>query len=150
MRMTTVRTISVQSPVRTGLTLGLAFASMVAVTAPSRAGAVEILNTVPGILDSFNNIVNPPKPAPPSPPPQKIQYVPVPVYHHSPHYTRPARPDPRHCYYQKRVDYDGADYIHSKEKVCQASRPAPRHCWYEGRSFHDGRDRVHSKVKVCR
>ncbi|MCI0467696.1 MAG: hypothetical protein L0Y57_11925 [Beijerinckiaceae bacterium] len=149
MRVTSVRTISVHNPVRTGLTFGLAFATMVAVTAPSRAGTVEILNTVPGIIDSLGNALKPQKQEPPPQPPQ-TRYVPVHVYHHSPRPAYIARPAPRHCHYQKRVYFDGGDYIHSKEKVCQVSSPAPRHCWYEGRAVFDGRDHVHTKVKVCR
>ncbi len=129
--------------IRIGLTLSLALTSLVAVSGPSRAeiGVVEIM----GIIDSLGKVVNPPKAAPPSPQPQ-TQYVPV--YVHSPRSA--ALPAPRHCWYEKRVDYDGADYIHSKNKICHNPHPAPRNCWYEGRSVFDGTDYVHIKKKVCR
>jgi len=133
--------------IRIGLTLSLALTSLVAVSGPSRAGngVVEIMNSTAGIIDSLGKVVNPPKAAAPSPPPQ-TQYVPV--YVHSPRSA--PRPAPRHCQYERRVDFDGVDYVHSKLKVCQAPPPAPRHCWYEGRSAFDGQDYVHHKVKVCR
>lgn len=144
MRTTLASTIDLEHSVRAGLTLSFAFASMLAVSVPSHArdhGAVAAgvaglaVGALVGAAAASHH-------APPPPPPTKVKYVPV--HMHS------VRPAPRHCYYEKRVDYDGADYVHSKVKVCQEPRPAPRHCWYEARSAFDGQDYVHGKVKVCR
>jgi len=134
--------------IRTGLTLSLALASLVAVTVPSRAG-----NGAAEIIDSVGRLINPPNAPAPAPAPAqqtKILYYPAPAVHQKIIYVPAQRPAPRNCKYEKTVDFDGRDYIHSKTKVCDSPRPAPRNCWYEGRSVFDGRDYIHSKVKVCR
>jgi hypothetical protein len=107
--------------IRTGLSLSLALASLVAVSAPSYArDGGEIARDV---LEGIGRVINAqqapaaasPAPAPPAPaptPPQpKIKYVPV--------YVQSPKHAPRHCWYEGREVYDGQDYVASKVKVCR-------------------------------
>ena len=92
--------------IRTGLSLSLALASLVAVSAPSNArDGGEIARDV---LEGIGHVINAqqapaaasPAPAPPAPAP-------------SPKHA------PRHCWYEGREVYDGQDYVASKVKVCR-------------------------------
>ena len=102
--------------IRTGLSLSLALASLVAVSAPSYArDGGEIARDV---LEGIGRVINAQQapaaasPAPaPTPPQPKIKYVPV--------YVQPPKHAPRHCWYEGREVYDGQDYVASKVKVCR-------------------------------
>jgi hypothetical protein len=104
--------------VRTGLTLSLAFISLMAVSVPSRAsdgGAIAagmlggvMLGTIAGAAAAHA-----------APPPQqtRVQYVPSRVQY-VPVYVQAKPRAPRHCWIERREVYDGEDYVARKVKVC--------------------------------
>ena len=105
------RTIILGNSIRTGLTLSLAFASLLGVSVPSSAkdpGATAV-----DMIDAIGRAVAPLKaPAPaPTPPQPKTKYVPV--------YVQAPKHAARHCWYEGREVYDGEDYVASKVKVCR-------------------------------